>query len=475
MALPRITRDHVTQAFVLALLDAAYILAAYLVIAAILQPPGLPLWEWALTRWVYYWVFLAFWFWESMNLGLWESARNEEFATYTFTMARAFGGSMVLATFVLILITPAGVDRVFLASFLFASVVSIIAFRSLLQAIIIFFRIQGYDRHRVLIIGANERTAHLAEIMRAYPYHGYEIAGFLDTDPARAEVLEKFDIPHLGPFEALASVLREQEIDEVYASLPIRSCYETIEHIEKVCRNRKVPAFLIADLFPMRIAKRRLTYLGDAPLVSLSPVPEARAELYIKRAIDFLGSSAMLIGLSPLFLLVAIAIKLDSKGPIFFFQERVGRNQRRFHMIKFRSMRTDAEELRKELEALNEADGPVFKIRNDPRITKVGRFIRKYSIDEFPQLINVFLGQMSLVGPRPPIPSEVEKYTWEQRRRLSVKPGMTGLWQVSGRSDINFEQWVELDLTYIDSWSLWQDFIILLKTFGAVVEGRGAA
>ena len=215
--------------------------------------------------------------------------------------------------------------------------------------------------------------------------------------------------------------------------------------------------------------------MGKIPMLSLSTVPESTAQLAFKRLLDIVVSLSLLIGLSPFFLLVAILIKLESPGPVFFLQERVGMNQRRFKIYKFRSMVADAEEQRKNLETLNEADGPVFKIRNDPRITRVGRFIRKYSIDELPQLINVLRGEMSLVGPRPPIPAEVEQYTWDQRRRLSVKPGMTGLWQVSGRSDLSFKEWVELDLRYIDSWSIWEDFAILLKTFRVVIEGRGAA
>jgi len=210
--------------------------------------------------------------------------------------------------------------------------------------------------------------------------------------------------------------------------------------------------------------------------LSLSTIPEAQAQLAFKRLFDFVVSSLLILMLLPvLFIPLAILIKLESKGPVFFLQERVGQNQRRFKMIKFRSMVANAEELRAALEAMNEADGPVFKIRKDPRITRIGGFIRKYSVDEFPQLFNVWMGQMSLVGPRPPIPAEVEEYTWSQRRRLSVRPGMTGLWQVSGRSDVGFEEWVELDLTYIDNWSVMQDVMILLKTFGAVVRGRGAA
>ncbi|MEK7794968.1 MAG: exopolysaccharide biosynthesis polyprenyl glycosylphosphotransferase, partial [Candidatus Hydrogenedentota bacterium] len=264
-------------------------------------------------------------------------------------------------------------------------------------------------------------------------------------------------------------------VGEVYVTLPIRTYYSDIETISNACAARRIPLRLVAELFPLKVASNELMYVDDVALLSLSAVPEERIRLAMKRAIDFLASTLLLLVLFVPLFIVALLIKADSRGPIFFAQERVGQNRRRFSMLKFRSMVVDAEARRAGLDALNEADGPVFKIRNDPRITRVGRFIRKYSVDEFPQLINVWLGQMSLVGPRPPLASEVEKYSWDQRRRLSVKPGMTGLWQVSGRSNVGFEEWVALDLQYIDTWSVWSDFKILLKTFGAVVRGRGAA
>lgn len=197
--------------------------------------------------------------------------------------------------------------------------------------------------------------------------------------------------------------------------------------------------------------------------------------MMIKRAVDIVFSSLFLLAFSWVYLAIALAIKLTSRGPILFRQERVGMNGRRFTFYKFRSMVVDAEKRKAELQHLNEMDGPVFKIKNDPRITRVGRFIRKYSLDEFPQMWNVLTGDMSLVGPRPPVPSEVEKYESWARRRLSVRPGLTCLWQVSGRNSINFEQWMKLDLTYIDNWTLGLDFLILLKTVPAVLGGRGAS
>jgi exopolysaccharide biosynthesis polyprenyl glycosylphosphotransferase len=198
-------------------------------------------------------------------------------------------------------------------------------------------------------------------------------------------------------------------------------------------------------------------------------------QLLVKRLIDASVSLAALIVLLPLMTIVAIVIKLTSPGPVFFSQCRVGMNQRQFRLYKFRSMVVDAEERKLELQHLNERDGPAFKIENDPRTTAIGRFIRKLSIDEVPQLLNVLSGEMSLVGPRPPLPDEVKKYEWLFRKRLSVKPGITCIWQISGRNSVSFEDWMEMDHEYIENWSLLLDIKILLKTVPAVLFGRGAS
>ena len=213
----------------------------------------------------------------------------------------------------------------------------------------------------------------------------------------------------------------------------------------------------------------RLEDQSNEIVVRLSPVLSV-----IRRTLDLFLSMALLVLLLPVMAILAVLVKLDSKGPILFKQYRVGENGQLFWFYKFRSMVIDAEARRAALEGLNEASGPLFKMKNDPRITRCGRWMRKYSIDELPQLLNVLKGDMSLVGPRPALPAEVEQYDQFQRRRLEVKPGITGLWQVSGRSDLTFEQSVKLDIDYIDRQSLWLDFTILLRTFGAVVKGRGA-
>jgi exopolysaccharide biosynthesis polyprenyl glycosylphosphotransferase len=197
-------------------------------------------------------------------------------------------------------------------------------------------------------------------------------------------------------------------------------------------------------------------------------------QLFMKRVLDVVLSSVLLLALSPLFLVIAICIKATSSGPVFFTQERVGLNKRTFHMIKFRSMRDDAEQVRDSIAHLNEVDGPVFKIQDDPRVTKLGKFLRRTSLDELPQLINVLRGEMSLVGPRPPLPEEVDRYEWMFRKRLSVKPGMTCIWQISGRSDVSFARWMRMDQDYVENWSLWLDLQILLKTIPAVLTSRGA-
>ena len=196
-------------------------------------------------------------------------------------------------------------------------------------------------------------------------------------------------------------------------------------------------------------------------------------QLAIKRTIDVVGAIVGLLVALPVFVAAAIAIKIYDRGPLFFKQERIGEGGRRFYFYKFRSMCTDAESQKASLAAINELDGPVFKVKKDPRVTPVGRFLRKYSLDELPQLLNVLRGDMSLVGPRPPVPDEVARYSWWQRRRISVRPGLTCVWQVSGRNKVSFDQWMEMDMFYIDNWSLWMDFKLMVQTMPALVKGTG--
>jgi exopolysaccharide biosynthesis polyprenyl glycosylphosphotransferase len=263
-------------------------------------------------------------------------------------------------------------------------------------------------------------------------------------------------------------------VDEVFIALPIKSCYNDIQTAIRVCEEVGVESKYLSDVFQVSLARPRYEQTQQFPMVTMKVVQDDY-RLIVKRAIDIVGSLCGLIVLLPILVAAALAIKLTSQGPIFFTQERFGLNKRRFRMIKFRSMVTDAEALQASLEQMNEARGPVFKIKNDPRVTPVGRFIRKTSVDELPQLLNVLRGDMSLVGPRPLPKRDVALFSEAAlMRRFSVKPGITGLWQISGRSNVGFDRWAELDLKYIDGWSLSSDLKILIKTIPAVLKCNGA-
>ena len=279
----------------------------------------------------------------------------------------------------------------------------------------------------------------------------------------------------LGTASDLEECLKKHVVSEVYVAGNGSSHRAEMQEAIRTCERFGIPFALPACGF--RLGRARAaddTSITDGYVHYLS-VQHKPIQLGLKRIFDIASSGFALLVLAPLLVAVAIGIKLTSKGPILFKQERVGHHGRRFFMLKFRSMVVNAEELKAKLVAQNEMSGPVFKMKHDPRITAIGRFIRKYSIDELPQLINVLRGEMTVVGPRPPIPSEVEKYEAWQRRRLSVRPGLTCVWQVSGRNQISFEEWMYLDMQYIDHWSLSRDFALILKTVPVVLTGRGAS
>ena len=327
---------------------------------------------------------------------------------------------------------------------------------------------------RVMIIGTGDRARRMARTLRDEADWGVKIACFLDPDPGR--VGDQVDgVPILGTVGNISVFLKNHVIDEVIIALP-RSLLDDVHPIVEACEEEGVKLQFMADIFDVARARVGFSRIGAIPLISIEPVALNTRKLYLKRGLDVtLTLLAMPVAL-PLIALAAVAIKLDSPGPVFFLQERVGLRKHPFKMFKLRSMYTDAEERLKELEHLNEAEGPIFKIRDDPRITRVGRFLRKTSIDELPQLFNVLRGEMSLVGPRPMSVRDVELFDRGiQRKRFSVKPGITCLWQISGRSDLTFEQWLELDLEYIRRWSLWLDIKLLVKTLPAVLRGSGAA
>ena len=367
------------------------------------------------------------------------------------------------------------IDKTFLITFWGASSLILIISRVILRLVLKGVRLKGYNTRQMVIIGTGERAEKFAEKILQNIELGYNILGFVDD---QWKGLKKFNgngKKLLGKIEEFQELIKHQVIDEVVISLPVKSHYDKISTIIRLCEEQGIIVRLLSDLFDLEIAKSKIDHLEEIPILTLHSAPIQQWPLSFKRALDISLSLILLSLLSPLVLLVAILIKLDSKGPVFFIQERVGYNKRRFKLLKFRTMVVNAEKIRNRIERLNEVSGPVFKIRNDPRITRIGKWLRRTSIDELPQLINVLKGDMSLVGPRPPIQSEVEQYKRKDRRRLSMKPGITCLWQINGRSNIPFDKWMELDKEYIDNWSFWLDLKILAKTIPAVIRRSGAA
>jgi exopolysaccharide biosynthesis polyprenyl glycosylphosphotransferase len=277
----------------------------------------------------------------------------------------------------------------------------------------------------------------------------------------------------IGMLENLPEILKGYSVDEVVFVVP-RSKLDLIERSLYVCETQGVRATLSIDFFELKLAKAHPTELEGIPLITFETTVAEEWQLFVKRAFDIIASGAGIIVLSPLLLIVAILVKITSPGPIFFMQKRIGLNGRRFILYKFRSMYKGAHKKQSDVASMNIMQGPVFKVINDPRITPLGKLLRRSSIDELPQLINVFIGHMSLVGPRALPAYEVAKLEPWQRRRLSMRPGITCLWQISGRSSLSFDEWMKLDLQYIDQWSLTLDFKILLKTIPAVLFARGA-
>jgi exopolysaccharide biosynthesis polyprenyl glycosylphosphotransferase len=323
----------------------------------------------------------------------------------------------------------------------------------------------------LVIVGSGPRARRAYREMCLGDQPQYVCLGFVDSEPVP---MNGTPIRMLGGIAELENLLVHEPIDEVLIALPIKSQYAGVQRALGICERMGVQATYLADVFEHGLARPRFEQAESLAVVTL-PTRADDSRLMAKRGIDLAGAVAALVVLSPVFVATALCVKLTSPGPVLFVQPRYGYNRRRFPMYKFRTMVHDAEQRMQELEHLNEAAGPIFKIRNDPRLTRVGAFLRSTSIDELPQLLNVLLGHMSLVGPRPMSVRDVSRFSEATlMRRFSVLPGMTGLWQVSGRSSLTFSDWIALDLKYIDNWSLLEDLRILLITVPVVLRGRGA-
>lgn len=400
----------------------------------------------------------SFWLYRSKRLASW----GDEF---TDVLRAVLFCSLILATLILVAEWQVFPKR-FLLIFASAATLFLFFIRVFKRQLLREFRLHGRNLRSVAVIGAGPRGQRMVELIEENPEIGYQFIGFVD-DMAGPKVL--------GGLADISTILAENVVDEIFICLPIKTYYDRIETIARAAEEQGITVRVYTDLFNLKLARSVAGEIGEAPILSLYPTSTAKSQLLIKNLIDVLGGFTLLVALSPLLLLIAALIRLTSRGPAIFVQERVGYNKRRFKMFKFRTMVVDAEAKQKELEALNEAYGPVFKIKDDPRVTWIGKWLRETSLDELPQLINVVLGDLSLVGPRPLPERDFRRFdkAWFNRR-FSVKPGITCIWQISGRSETSFDKWILQDLEYIDKWSLSLDVKILFKTIPTVLRGTGA-
>jgi exopolysaccharide biosynthesis polyprenyl glycosylphosphotransferase len=362
------------------------------------------------------------------------------------------------------------VSRLLLVVVFPALTIAAIGIRIGIRQILVFLRDHGRNVRFMLVLGANARAKAFADLVECHAELGLVVIGHLKADPSDNGVV--LNRPLLGMLDDLEEILHNKIVDEVAICLPF-SMEELIEQAVYLCEQEgKVVRMPVAPVERMLTAGR-LESIDGVGVYSLANGPDRAVGLLAKRLVDIVAAAFLMVAVSPVMAALAIAIKRDSKGPVFFRQERVGLHGRVFKLVKFRSMCLDAEDQLEDLRHSNEINGHAFKLNNDPRTTRIGRFLRRSSLDELPQLLNVLRGQMSLVGPRPPLPNEVVNYDKWHRRRLSMKPGITGLWQVGARHSPEFDHWVEQDLDYIDRWSLWLDFKIIARTLPAVLSGTG--
>jgi exopolysaccharide biosynthesis polyprenyl glycosylphosphotransferase len=430
----------------------------------------------------YIWIIpLAVGIWIGVGLaaGIYREIREDE-------LGRAFFDPLkvsLISTMLLLALTSAVkvgyISRLMLGFFATLDLVAMVSFRLLARHLGGVLRRRFGDLRHFLLVGNTPETLEIARALEGNKRRGMIIAGFavLGDVAEMQEKLARSGLECRYPVHALSAIpelLRRHIIDEVIMAVS-KDELEKLEATFVVCEEEGVKTRVLLSFFPHVISRVYLERLQDMPLLTFSATPENEFLLLLKRVADFVMALVLLMVLSPLLLLLVLIIKLTSKGPVLYRQTRCGVGGRRFTLYKFRSMRPDADLLREELAALNERDGPWFKIRNDPRCTPAGRFMRRFSLDELPQLFNILRGDMSFVGPRPPLPEEVEKYERWQRRRLRMPPGLTCLWALEGRSTLRFRRVMELDLEYIDNWSPALDWKILLKTIPVVLLGRGAS
>ncbi len=395
-----------------------------------------------------------------------------------FDILKATSLCCLLLTCTIFLVGIKSISFEFLLTLWISVTLGTLVVRESLLYLLRHMRLQGHNLRHVLIVGTNERAKEISDIIANQPELGYALRGYVDESWHESADENSTLEPIVSDIAGLGEYLRTNVVDEVIIALPIATLYKEASQVVETCKEQGTVVHFIPGFNFLALGASKISFaeFHNEPIITLISPAMGGWPLVTKRMFDLFVSGILIALLSPLLIIVSILVKLTSSGPIFFIQERVGLNKRNFKMYKFRTMVCNAEELQKEIESLNEVSGPVFKIKNDPRITPIGNFLRKTSIDELPQLFNVLQGSMSLVGPRPLPLRDYSGFDQDwYRRRFSVRPGVTCLWQIKGRSTISFEQWMHLDMDYIDKWSLWLDFKILLATVPAVLLQRGSA
>jgi len=378
---------------------------------------------------------------------------------------------LMLGTF-LFLFKVTSMSRVFFLLFAGMSFLFIGVEKTALFMSAHYIRRQGYNTRRLLIVGTGKRAVEFIKRVDSHPEWGFEILGAVDDEPGRG-VLQVDRHQILGTLRDIPKIFHKDAVDEVVFVVP-RSRLNSLQETIHDCEIEGVVVTILVDLFDTKLAKSSVAELDGLPLLHFKTTHAKEWELLVKRLFDFTASGLGIIILSPFLLIIVVLIAVTSRGPIFFKQDRLGLSGRRFTLYKFRTMRIGAHDVLSGVVDLNAMTSPEFRDKKTKWITPVGLFLRKFSLDELPQLFNVFLGHMSIVGPRPTVPDEVDKYKTWQRRRFSMKPGITCLWQINGRNNLAFEEWMRLDLEYLDNWSLWLDAKILMKTVPVVLFGIGA-
>jgi exopolysaccharide biosynthesis polyprenyl glycosylphosphotransferase len=387
-------------------------------------------------------------------------------------VARVSGIGLLLLTAALFFAQESEINRSLLLLFTSVSAVALWLERTL---VLVWLRRRRGERwsHVAIVVGTDGRAEQLIASLRRYPETGWLVRGCLSVDPAD-EVRSVGGVPVIGTLQDLPDLLQEDVVvDEVFFAVPADRLDRLTEALE-ACENLGVDARVLVDLYRPAHAHSYVEELFTLPFYGVSPTLTRQGALAVKRAIDVVGAVLILVLTLPLLVVVAVLIRVSSRGPVIFRQVRSGFHGRAFEMYKLRTMVADAELRRSDLLHLNEMNGPVFKVSDDPRLTRLGRFIRRYSVDELPQLLNVIKGEMSLVGPRPLPLYEASRIKGVQRRRLAMRPGLSGLWQTRGRSTVDFDEWMRMDLEYVDQWSLALDLRILVATLPEVLRGTGA-